>query len=82
MATVVTWTMGFQLMSYGHCPALVEDPINSTRKFTPNLALTHLVRKNIGINDVCGDFSLTLIDTLDTLAVCLLRQWERIAYIE
>jgi len=25
--------------------------------------------KNIGINDVCGDFSLTLIDTLDTLAV-------------
>jgi mannosidase alpha-like ER degradation enhancer 1 len=28
-------------------------------------------RRNIGINDVCGDFSLTLIDTLDTLAVLL-----------
>jgi mannosidase alpha-like ER degradation enhancer 1 len=26
-------------------------------------------RRNIGINDVCGDFSLTLIDNLDTLAV-------------
>ena len=25
--------------------------------------------RNIGINDVCGDYSLTLIDTLDTLAV-------------
>lgn len=25
-------------------------------------------RRNIGINDVCGDFSLTLIDTLDSLA--------------
>lgn len=28
-------------------------------------------RRNIGINDVCGDFSLTLIDNLDTLAVYL-----------
>ena len=31
------------------------------------IALIH--RRNIGINDVCGDYSLTLIDTLDTLAV-------------
>lgn len=28
-----------------------------------------IFRRNIGINDVCGDFSLTLIDTLDTLAI-------------
>ena len=28
-----------------------------------------MYRSNIGINDVCGDYSLTLIDTLDTLAV-------------
>jgi len=31
-------------------------------------------RRNIGINDVCGDFSLTLIDNLDTLAVFLVYE--------
>ncbi|CEG83043.1 Putative ER degradation enhancer, mannosidase alpha-like 1 [Rhizopus microsporus] len=25
---------------------------------------------NINVNDVLGDYSLTLVDTLDTLAVC------------
>lgn len=25
---------------------------------------------NIGLNDVLGDFSLTLIDSMDTLVVC------------
>lgn len=26
-------------------------------------------KSNLGINDVCGDYSLTLVDTLDTLAI-------------
>ncbi len=28
-----------------------------------------LCRSNININDILGDYSLTLIDTLDTLAI-------------
>jgi len=34
--------------------------------------VTDPCRMNIGINDVCGDYSLTLIDTLDALAVFFL----------
>lgn len=31
-----------------------------------------IFRSNININDVLGDYSLTLVDALDTLAVCFL----------
>ena len=30
-----------------------------------------LCRDNVNINDVLGDYSLTLVDTLDTLVVCV-----------
>ena len=36
--------------------------------------VTDPYRMNIGINDVCGDYSLTLIDTLDALAVVFLAR--------
>jgi mannosidase alpha-like ER degradation enhancer 1 len=50
------------------CIGRGSDKLNS---YPPGGSEISWCRRNIGINDVCGDFSLTLIDTLDTLAVLL-----------
>jgi hypothetical protein len=69
--TGAIWTMGFPQMNYGLSRALAEDRTNSirTNSFSPLESNINPYSMNIGINDVCGDYSLTLIDSLDALAV-------------
>ncbi len=38
-----------------------------------SLPVNLLCRSNVNVNDVLGDYSLTLVDALDTLAVSLAR---------
>ena len=41
---------------------------SNNHSFCTNMTAPHF-RKNININDILGDYCLTLVDTLDTLAV-------------
>jgi hypothetical protein len=71
MDTAVIWTMGSLPMNYGLSRALAGDRTNSIRMDSFLRPQTNInpYSMNIGINDVCGDYSLTLIDSLDALAV-------------
>jgi hypothetical protein len=39
--------------------------------------LNSLVSENININDVLGDFALTMVDTLDTIAVSVYHVYSK-----
>ena len=44
------------------------------------LSISYVDRSNININDVLGDYMLTLVDTLDTLAVSGIIKWCKLKY--